>query len=108
MLCTFEPITEPNEEGKRNWQCSREACGIVSGWTLDQADRITATCKVPDPQKPEGLGDKLARYLSYVGITQARMEIIGWTCNCAERQAIMNQVGWQLSDRLSRLFRRGG
>lgn len=42
-----------------------------------------------------GLGDIVEKALTYIGVTKDRVEAwVGAPCNCAERQAKLNALGW--------------
>lgn len=46
---------------------------------------------------PPGLGDRVAQFLSLIGITKSRVEkLMGKPCNCNERQDALNQLGDKL------------
>jgi hypothetical protein len=48
-----------------------------------------------------GLGDRLARILKRLGITQYRLrKWLGLKCRCAARQEKLNRWGWRLAKRL--------
>jgi hypothetical protein len=94
-LCDFKP-TDIADQGQRKFRCAR--CGYVTRFIPDRGQRIHRKCN----RQSEGLGNKVARWLSYVGITKPRMEVIaGGDCGCEERQEKLNQVGWQLADWLT-------
>lgn len=92
--CQFTLIDRA--DGWARWRCT--ACKYETVPIPDKGQRIDKDC-----DRQGGLGDFVGRLLSLVGITQARMAIVGWTCGngCEERKAILNQVGWRLSDRLN-------
>jgi hypothetical protein len=96
--CEFGSEPEVDAEGKRRWRCCR--CKQWTGWQPVRVVAVTRKCKV----QSEPLGDKVARWLSYVGVTKPRMEAVVGDCGCAERQAMLNQVGWELSDQWQRLL----
>lgn len=90
-LCTFTRTEEVDSSGLRRFRCTR--CKYISTFIPDKGQPIYRQCN------PEGWGDKLARWLSYVGITQARFAAVVGNCGCAARQEELNHVGWQLSNR---------
>jgi hypothetical protein len=95
MRCTFLPITEPDERGRRAYQCSREGCKLKTAPTPYGPDRIFATCKV------KGWGDRLAFWLAVFGITKKRVEwVTRKPCGCEERAAKLNTLGESLTARL--------
>lgn len=70
-----------------------------NGCTVCGAPRINArqVCGTWHP----GLGDSLAAGLSAVGITKARAQAVAQAvgiedCGCAERQQLLNQLGYRL------------
>jgi hypothetical protein len=90
--CEFSIVVE-RENGWQRRQCTRCKYTTVSIPDLEQP--IYRNC-----DRQGGLGDLAGWLLSLVGITQARMEAVFGECDCPERQAALNQVGWQVSDRV--------
>jgi hypothetical protein len=92
--CDFKPTDETDGKGRRKFRCER--CKYLSVFIPDKGQYIDRDCN----RQMEGWGDKLARWLSYVGITQPRFEaVLGGCGGCEARQVILNHVGWQLHDR---------
>lgn len=95
--CTFDTLIE-RADGWQRRQCTR--CKYVTVSIPDLGQSINRDC-----DRQIGLGDWIGWLLSGVGITQPRMVAVFGSCGgCPERQAVLNQVGWQLSDRLRWLF----
>ena len=91
MLCNFAPHDVP-EPGLRRHVCTR--CGYVTKPIPDLGQRIKRRCD------RKGLGDYLAYWLVFLGITKARVrELVGGECGCESRQQALNRIGWELSDR---------
>lgn len=99
-FCTFAPTGETDKQGWKRHRCSR--CFYHTVPIPDLGQPIYRVCD----RQQEGLGDIVARWLSAFGITKPRMEsLVGGDCGCTERQAKLNQVGWELSDQWARLLR---
>jgi uncharacterized protein (UPF0218 family) len=69
------------------------ACGrFVRG---DLPVTTVAACGMRHKPKLIAVGDLTAKALSAVGITKERVSaVMGKKCNCASRQAKMNQIGY--------------
>jgi hypothetical protein len=81
-----------------------EARCVERGYTLNQVracivseDGDTITVDETHPAYPRhkpGLGDYVARWLSWLGITKARVSaIVGRDCGCGARQEKLNELG---------------
>jgi len=91
MRCTFKPITEPDEQGKRRYQCSRQGCKLKTAPTIYGPENIHATCRV------HGLGDYVTYYLALIGLTKQRVQwLTGKPCGCSERAEKLNTWGERL------------
>lgn len=82
--CTFEPITERDDNGMRRWKCSR--CGITTNPTANNADRIFCVCKVWGPDEPR-VGDELTALLADLGIHDSA------GCDCKKKATALNALG---------------
>lgn len=95
--CTFDTTIERGGGWQRR-ECTR--CHYQTVSIPDLGQPIYRNC-----DRQSGIGDTVGWLLSLVGITQARMEAVFGSCDCPERQAALNQVGWQFSDRLQWVLR---
>lgn len=96
--CQFSEAIERGN-GRARWRCVR--CKYETVSIPDLGQPIYRDC-----DRQGGLGDFVGWALSLAGITQARMVAVFGSCDCPERQAVLNQVGWQLSDRWNTLGER--
>ena len=96
MKCMFIP-----HDGDCAFRCER--CGrLAFPRTHCEPKRIHAVCRVP------GVGDWLAYYLAWLGVTKDRVRRVkGWLglarqCGCQERQEKLNRWGHRLRQTFSR------
>jgi hypothetical protein len=91
MRCDFKPITEPDEQGQRSYECWREGCGRKTAPTPHGPDKIHATCRVI------GWGDYVTYYLALLGLTKQRVQwLTRKPCGCEARQEAINTWGERL------------
>lgn len=78
------------KQSDNKWSCSR--CNYVSKRAYENA---------PEKRCNPGLGDKLQKKLSQIGVTKKRvntvLKFLGFKkCGCKKRQRILNDIGAKL------------
>ena len=86
MDCKFQNDSTPDDSGFRFVRCRR--CGFTSPRPLaTPLSRIFRNCGKP------GLGDRIAAWLAWLGITKAKVAEVTGGCGCDARQEALNELG---------------
>lgn len=98
MNCEFFPTTEPDERGRRRYECRRPGC-TRRAHTHHPPERIYASCTGAGARELR-LGDAVEQMLTRIGITQERY--VGWKvrlggrpeCGCKASREWLNSIRW--------------